>query len=196
MRIPIVPAAIPRTFNWIMSIAGRIVLLSGGWNFKGSIPHCTHFVAIIAPHSSNWDFFWCAAAKFALRMKVSWLGKHSIFIPPFSWFFRRMGGIPVVRSSCHGVVDASVYEFKRSTKLLLALSPEGTRKGPSVWKTGFYRIALGAGVPILPVGLDYGSREIIFFPIYHPCGNLDDDIKSLKSIFRHVKAKHARLEVD
>jgi 1-acyl-sn-glycerol-3-phosphate acyltransferase len=154
---------------------------------EGQFPEQTKFVIVVAPHSSNWDFVLGLAVKFALRMKVSWLGKHQLFKAPFGSLLRSLGGIPVNRSSPHGVVGDCVQAFAESSAMMLALAPEGTRKAGRVWRSGFYQIALGAGVPILPVGFDFGQHAIRFFPMFHPSGNFEADLATLLDQFRDVK---------
>jgi len=106
-----------------------------------------------------------------------------------------MGGVPINRSASHGVVGECVQVFHTSPALMLALSPEGTRKGVSQWKTGFYRIATQAGVPILPVELDYGEHVVRLRSLFHPSGNLEQDLPILQAQFRNVHGCRRRPKV-
>jgi 1-acyl-sn-glycerol-3-phosphate acyltransferase len=149
-------------------------------------------VAIVAPHTSNWDFPLGVAVIFAIDLRVSWLGKHSLFSPLFKGFFQWLGGIPVDRRASHGVVGACVKAFEIAPALLLALAPEGTRKGVSRWKSGFYSIAAGAGVPILPVAFDYRDHVVRLMPLYRPSGDLERDLPQIQTLFSHAQGLKER----
>lgn len=176
----------------IMKWLGLTYLRLAGWRAEGQFPAESKCVLIVAPHTSNWDFVLGVAFMFAVDLRVSFLGKHTIFKPPFDKFLTRIGGIPVDRRKSHGVVGQCVEAFQRESALLLALAPEGTRKGPSRWKTGFYQIALGAGVPIFPVAFDVEHHVIRLMPLFHPTGRIEEDLKELKALFAHVKGYRMR----
>ena len=180
------PEALRQSRGWLWRAIGQTYLRMSGWRIEGALPAEFKFVAIVAPHTSNWDFSLGVAVIFALELRVSWLGKHSIFKPPVKNFFHRLGGIPVDRRASHGVVGACVKAFESAPALLLALSPEGTRKGVSPWKTGFYAIAVGAGVPILPVAFDYRDHVIHLLPLFRPSGDLDRDLPLIQAQFSHA----------
>ena len=112
------------------------------WRVEGAIPDLPRFVIAVAPHTSNWDFVVGAAAMFALDLDLTFLGKHTLFRPPFERVLRWMGGIPVDRSSAHGVVAESVRAFGEADRRVLAIAPEGTRKAVRALRgTGFLHIA-------------------------------------------------------
>jgi 1-acyl-sn-glycerol-3-phosphate acyltransferase len=163
-----------------------------GWRIEGALPAESRFVAVVAPHTSNWDFSLGVAIVFALELRVSWLGKHSLFNTPLKGFFRWLGGIPVDRRASHGVVGACVKAFAAAPALLLALSPEGTRKGVSRWKSGFYSIAAGAGVPILPVAFDYREHVVHLLPLFQPTGDLDRDLPLIQAQFSQAHGLRER----
>lgn len=140
-------------------------------------------VLIVAPHSSNWDFIVGVAAKAALRLRVKYLGKDSLFRFPLGIVMRGLGGIPVNRSTASDVVMAVVAQFERRRGMLLAIAPEGTRKHVERWRTGFYHIARGAQVPILPVALDWGTRTIRIGALFSPTGELEMDLLTLRRRF-------------
>jgi len=171
-------------------LLGRALLRMLGWKVEGTIPQIDKLVLIVAPHTSSWDFFIGIAAMRALQLKVNWLGKESIFFWPVGYFFRRIGGIPVDRSSAHGVVDQVLALFKSRKKMILALSPEGTRKKVDRWKSGFYRIAVLAEVPILLVGFDYSKKTIHIGPILNPSGDLEKDLEQVRSYYAGITAKY------
>ena len=154
-----------------------------GWRFCGTLPDVPKAVIVVAHHTSNWDFVIGAVAMFALGVRVSWLGKHTIFRGPLGPVMRWLGGIPVHRSVQAGVVEQTVDAFRRADRLLLALSPEGTRRAVPRWRTGFYHMARRAGVPIVPIALDWGDKAIVLGPALHPSGNVDVDLRRLGSFF-------------
>jgi 1-acyl-sn-glycerol-3-phosphate acyltransferase len=189
---PLPPPAFHQSRGWLCRKAGRAYLRLAGWRIEGSFPLDSKVVVIVAPHTSNWDFVVGVAVAFSLELRASWLGKHSLFRTPFKGLFRRLGGIPVNRSASHGVVDACVGAFKAAPALMLALAPEGTRKGVSQWKTGFYRIACAAGVPILPVGFDFRDHVVRLMPLFHPTGDMEQDLPRIRALFSQVHGLRER----
>jgi 1-acyl-sn-glycerol-3-phosphate acyltransferase len=160
-----------------------------GWRIEGDIPDHPRMVAIVAPHTSNWDFPVGLLARYALRLDASWLGKHTLFRPPFGWIMRRWGGIAVDRSASHDVVAQTTRQFSSRPRVFLVIAPEGTRKQVSRWKTGFWHIARGAGVPILPIAFDWGSRVIRILPAFTPRENVDDDVMELQSKYAGIHGR-------
>jgi len=155
-----------------------------GWTFRGNIPNVAKAVIIVAPHTSNWDFVIGAAAMLALDLDLRFLGKHTLFEGPLAPIMRALGGIPVDRSQPgSGVVHRMVALFAAEERLILALAPEGTRGKVTRWRTGFHSIAAGAGVPIVPVALDYGRRTIFLGPPIDAGDDLEDDLASLRAFF-------------
>ena len=150
-----------------------------------SPPDIPSYVAIAAPHTSNWDFPIFMAAVGRLQLNVSFLGKHSLFEGTFGWFFYWLGGIPVNRESAAAstIVDQVVNAFSESERLILGIAPEGTRAQVNKWKTGFYRIALGAGVPIVPCYLDSVSKTIGFGDVFSPSGDMQADLLVLQAFY-------------
>ena len=158
---------------------GRLVLRLFGWRFSGAIPDVEKAVIIVGPHTSNVDFFVGVAAMFALGVRVVFLGKHTLFFWPLGMVMRWLGGVPVDRRAPSGVVDATVALFEARDRMILALAPEGTRSPVARWKTGFYHVARKAGVPIVPVALDYRNRTVRLGPRFEPTGDLEADMARL-----------------
>src|SRR3954466_11771357 len=158
--LPHVGAEVPRRGGPLGKAFGLLVLKALGWRIEGDVPNHPRMVAIVAPHTSNWDFPVGLGARYALRLDASWLGKHTLFRPPFGWIMRRWGGISIDRSSSHDVVGQIIGEFSSRPRVFLVITPEGTRKQVSRWKTGFWHIARGAGIPILPLAFDWGPKTI------------------------------------
>jgi 1-acyl-sn-glycerol-3-phosphate acyltransferase len=168
------------------------VLDALGWNVDGAIPNIPKLVIIAAPHTSNWDFIVGVAAKLALGLDVKWLGKDTLFRGPLGYVMRRLGGRPVDRNASHDVVKDVVGEFERSDRLVLALAPEGTRRRVERWRTGFYHIAHAAGVPIVPVALNFGERAIQIGAPFTTTGDVDADIRALQQRFAGVRGRRER----
>ncbi|MDF1505296.1 1-acyl-sn-glycerol-3-phosphate acyltransferase [Roseisolibacter sp. H3M3-2] len=138
-----------------------------GWRVESAPPDLPKMVIVVAPHTSNWDFPVGVAAMFALDLAPRWFGKHTLFRGPFGAWLRRIGGIPVRRhgggaSGGEGSVEQVVAAFRAADRLVLALSPEGTRGRVERWKSGYYVIAHAAGVPVVPAWLDWSRRAVGF----------------------------------
>lgn len=183
-RFPHLGDAVPRRGGRFSRGSARLTLRLLGWSFEGNLPDLPKAVIIIAPHTTNWDFVLGMVAMLALGLRVSWLGKHTVFRPPFRGLLRWLGGIAVDRTARAGVVEQMVAEFGSRDELFLGLAPEGTRRQVERWKTGFYHIALGAGVPIAPVTFDYPSRVITLGAPLTPTGNLTADMDRIQAFFR------------
>lgn len=183
-----------RFFSALLFHTGRLFLKACGWRVIGDFPKNEKLVAIAAPHTSNWDFPVFMAAVGYLRLHVSFLGKHTLFKGPLGWLFYWLGGIPVMREgkSASEVVDRAVEEFEKRDRLVLGLAPEGTRSKVTKWKTGFYRIAVQAGVPILPAYLDASVKEIGFGDLFYPTGNMEEDLKVLQDFYAHKVGINAK----
>lgn len=170
-------------------LARRLLGLAG-WRVEGEFPDSPKFVLVVAPHTSNWDFVIGILAMFAVGLRASWLGKHSVFRFPLTPVFRWLGGEPVDRSAPHGTVGTAIDHFRTRPQWVLALSPEGTRRRVDRWKTGFYRIAVGAGVPIVPVTMDYGTRVVGIGSAVVPGSNEAADLEELRARFRKEMARY------
>ena len=191
-RSPMVPPSIPTRGWWLGRLIGRLVLAVARWSFSGAVPDVSKGVIIVAPHTSNWDFVIGAAAMLALDLDLRFLGKHTLFEGPLAPLMRLLGGIPVDRSQPgSGVVEEMGDRMRSADRLLLALAPEGTRSSVKKWKTGFHRIALLGGVPIAPVTLDYGRREIRFGMPVMPSEDLESDVKELQRFFDRSQGRRA-----
>jgi 1-acyl-sn-glycerol-3-phosphate acyltransferase len=182
-------ARCPRRGNRFTRWLGRALLRLGGWRIEGRLPDEPRFVLIVAPHTSNWDFPLGLLVMFAVGIRLNWLGKHSIFRFPIAGMLRWLGGEPVDRSGPHGLVEAAVERFRARDQWVLGIAPEGTRKRVEQWKTGFYRIAVGAGVPVLPVAFDYSRRVVDLGTLFRPTGNQGADLRALRGRYRKEMAR-------
>jgi 1-acyl-sn-glycerol-3-phosphate acyltransferase len=161
---PQVPQNSRRGSGRLLRALGWWLLQRGGWRFEGQMPNLPKFVCIVAPHTSNWDFPIGLCAKWALGFDSHWWGKHTLFRPPVGWFMRANGGIPVERHAKNNVVDATIAAFNANARFALTLAPEGTRRKVREWRTGFWHVAKGAGVPICCVAFDWERRVVRLGP--------------------------------
>ena len=156
---------VPRRNNPITRMLGRLGLRLLGWRMQGEWPNEPKLIVALAPHSSNMDFILSVAVFWGLNLRTSFLAKKSLFWFPLGVIMRALGGIPVDRSSPHGMVDDLAGHFRSVSQLVIGITPEGTRGGVSTWKSGFARIAAAADVPVLPAIVNYEERMIYFQPL-------------------------------
>lgn len=159
-----------------------VILYISGWRTEGKIPSSIKkCVVIAAPHTTNWDFPIMLMTAFALKINVFWMGKHTIFRFPFGWLMKWLGGIPIDRRHRNDTVVTTIEIFRSTdSELRLAIAPEGTRTRGGTWKTGFYHIADGAGVPIVLATIDYHRKTCGIRGIFFPTGDAESDIKKIK----------------
>ena len=160
-----------------------------GWRVRGEFPALSKCVIAVAPHTSNWDFLIAKLAYSSIGRTANFLIKAEWFVFPFNLFFKRVGGIPVAREKNSSLTDTLASEFNRRDQMQLAITPEGTRKPVKEWKKGFYYIAYKAGVPILLVGLDYSTKEVLSLGLLHPSGDYEKDIEEIKSRYKGIQGK-------
>jgi 1-acyl-sn-glycerol-3-phosphate acyltransferase len=169
-------------------LANKLLKLFG-WSAEGSLADQPKCVIVVAPHTSNWDFPVLMLVAVALGLKVTWMGKHTLFRPPFGWIMRRLGGMPINRSARHNMVDQAVESFRVHDRLLLAIPPEGTRKRAPYWRSGFYHIALGAQVPIAFGFADYRRKVGGIGGVIMPSGDVDADMALIRDFYSEIVGK-------
>ena len=179
--------------NTLLRWGSTVFLRLMGWKVVGKLPpSAAKSVLIAAPHTSNWDLPYTLMVCFVLRLNVYWMGKSSIFKPPFRRVMMWLGGIPVDRAQSNNLVaDSSAAIMKATGPLQLIVPPEGTRSGTRFWKTGFYYIASGAGVPIMLAYLDYDKKVGGLGPVFQTTGDIDADMVAIKAFYAGVKGKNA-----
>lgn len=182
-------SALPAFGNAVSRTLGNASLGVLGWKIAGELPDEPKVVAIAYPHTSNWDFIIGLSVMLATGLKGSWIAKAEMFNSPLGGIWKKLGGIPIVRGKKLGAVDQQITAMKAADKMFLLLEPEGTRGAGEQWKTGFYHIATGAGVPIQPVTWDYSSKTISFLPLFHPTGDIDADVHSLMLMGKDCQGK-------
>lgn len=179
--VPVVPPAVPRVpRNRFTRALGRTILRAGGWRMVGELPNVPRVVLIGAPHSTNWDGIWGFAAKLAMGLDVRVLGKHQLFWWPLGVLLRQLGVIAVNRGAATGVVEQVAARMQVADAFWLGIAPEGTRRLVPQWKTGFWKIARAAGVPVLPVYFHYPDRVIGIGSLFQPSEDLHADLAALR----------------
>ncbi len=168
----------------------RLILSLTGWRMQGQLPLIPKFILVGAPHTSNWDLPFTLLMAFALRARIHWMGKTSIFRWPFKGFFKWLGGIPVERSQSDNLVEQSIQQIQQNDQLILTIAPAGTRQRVIRWKSGFYHIACGAGVPIVLGFLDYRRKVGGIGPIVYPTGNIAADMETIRTFYDGVTGKN------
>ena len=189
--VPSLPPSPPRRGNRFSRWLGRTALALAGWRIEGEIPDRSKLVAIVAPHTSNWDFVLGISAVFALGLSVRFLGKHTLFYPPLGWLMRWFGGTPVVREAPQGAVAQAVAMIEGEPAVFLGIAPAGTRTRDMPWRSGFYHIAHAARVPILPAAFDGGSRAIRLLPVFETSGDYEADLPRLMALYEGIRGVRA-----
>jgi 1-acyl-sn-glycerol-3-phosphate acyltransferase len=179
--------------NGLLRTASRLYLHLTGWVVEGSLPPgTTKCVLIAAPHTSNWDLPYTLMVAFCLRLNIYWMGKQVIFRFPFGPLMRWLGGIAVDRSRSTNLVSASAAALVAAEgRLQLVVPPEGTRGRTRHWKTGFYYIALEAGVPIVLAYMDYERKRSGLGPVFTPSGDVEADMVEIKRFYAGIKGRNA-----
>ncbi len=158
-----------------------------GWRFAGERPSFDKFVAIGAPHTSNWDFMLFLSVVSHFRIRARAIGKHSLVRWPFGGLMRRLGIIPVERDSGQGLVEQMVDEFAAAESMALTIAPEGTRRAAEYWRSGFYHIAVAARVPIVCAYIDAENKVAGIGPTVHPTGDIEADMEIISSFFTPIR---------
>jgi 1-acyl-sn-glycerol-3-phosphate acyltransferase len=165
--------------QWI----GTAFLRAAGWKTEGERPAVDRYVIIAAPHTSNWDMPFMLAMAFVYDIPVRWMGKHTLFKAPFASFFKRLGGIPIVRHRPGGVVGQMVEHFENNDSLALMVPAEGTRSHVDYWKSGFYHIARGADVPVILSYLDVSKKVGGVGPAIELTGDFGADMDKIREFY-------------
>jgi 1-acyl-sn-glycerol-3-phosphate acyltransferase len=176
----------------LSQLIARAILHLLSWRVDVVLPPSPKFIMVGAPHTSGWDLFFAVLLMHASGIKIHFVGKDSLFHGPFGVFMRWLGGIPVQRHAKGNFVQQLVDVFNRSTNLVIAISPEGTRGKIDYWRTGFYYIALGAGVPIALGFVDYENRVVGIGPSFYPTGDLAADFELVKKFYIGIQGRHPK----
>jgi 1-acyl-sn-glycerol-3-phosphate acyltransferase len=170
---------IARAFLWLL-----------GWKPEGRRPSARKYVLIGAPHTSNWDLPIMLALSWIFDVKVSWMGKHTLFAWPYGWLMRFLGGIPIRRDRSENRVQQMARVFEEAESLALVVPAEGTRRYVPHWKSGFYHIALAGKVPIVMGYLDFARKRGGFGPELVPTGDVTQDMGEIRSFYSDKAGKY------
>ena len=195
MSIPPLGPRNDRRGGFIWRLIGRLTLRLIGWRIAGGFPDREKFVVIGAPHSSNYDFIVAMATVLAIDLRIHILGKHTLFRGPLGPIMRWCDILPVDRRSAHGVVGECVAAINGAERMVIGVAPEGTRnpKPGAGWKTGFWHIARQAGVPIIPVALDYANRTMRIGEPVEPTDSMEADFALLSAFYAGVQGARRQL---
>lgn len=178
----------------LLKLIATALLRVIGWRVVGALPNECKYVLIGAPHTSNWDFPLMLLAVFKIGMDVHWLGKSSLFPPVVGSVMRWLGGIAVDRSKNNNLVAQLVELFRERDELVVLIPPEGTRAQVERWKSGFYHVAAGAGVPILLGFVDASRKQVGFGPLFYPTQDYESDLLKIQEFYRDKRGIRARIQ--
>lgn len=165
------------------------LLRLGGWTPVGEHPDIPKAVFIAAPHTSNWDGVWALIYRVAYRIDVKFFAKNSLFWFPLNVLLTALGGIPLDRSAPGSAVQKAVDAFRERDSFYFGMAPEGTRSLREHWKTGFYRIATQADVPVVLGFLDYGRKRIGLGPTLAMSGDAEADLENIRAFYADVEGR-------
>ncbi len=173
-----------------MKYIARFIFWIIGWKIDPNPPeNIKKCVIAVGPHTSNWDFILGRLAFFQYGVKGKFLIKKELFFFPLGIVLKSLGGIPVDRKRNSNMTEFAVSLFEQSESMYLVFTPEGTRKYNPNWKKGFYYIALKAKVPIYICYVDFATKTGGFHSVFHPNGNIDEDISEIKKILSQYKGR-------
>lgn len=174
----------------IAKLAAKYLQITG-WQVVGDVPDVKQLVMLAAPHTSNEDGWNAVMGILSVGIDFKLMGKKELFRLPLIGAFLKWGGmISIDRQKKGSTLQAAIEQFNQQEQLWLGLAPEGTRSYTEKWKTGFYHIAVGAGVPILPIAMDYNTKQMRFMPLFYPTGDYNTDLPKILENYRGVLGKH------
>jgi 1-acyl-sn-glycerol-3-phosphate acyltransferase len=179
----------PRRCNPLAQLLGGLVLSVFGWQKAGQVPSARNMVIIAAPHTSNWDFIFLLAAAYSFGISVNWLGKDSLFRSPLGPILRFLGGVPVDRSKRNNLVQSLSAQIEHGSGIALVIPPSGTRRKTEYWKSGFYRIAEAAQIPLVCGYLDYQKKEAGLGLAFLP-SDLSRDMNRIREFYEPIVGKY------
>jgi 1-acyl-sn-glycerol-3-phosphate acyltransferase len=174
---------------WLVGLA-HLILRVGGWRLYGQLPDVPKMVLAAAFHTTNWDGFWMLVTAFAFGLRPMWMVKIEWVRGPLGWLVKLFGGLGIDRSHSRDSVQQAVDLIHERERIVLVISPEGTRRHTDHWKTGLYWIAYNANVPIVCGFLDYKHKRLGIGPVLIPSGDIDADMETLWAFYRNTNARH------
>lgn len=181
---PTVPPRVAQRHSRFLRWLGRVGLGLCGWRVTGNLPDTEKILVIGAPHTSNWDWVVALFTMFALDIRMTVLIKDTAFWWPAGWFLRVTGAMPVNRRNPAGIAAEVARNVRAAERIIVVITPEGTRSRVEKWKTGFLRIAEAAELPVVQVSFDYPSRTLHLGPIAQLTGDTETDIARIRDYYR------------
>jgi len=160
-----------------------------GWKFETDKPAEKKYVCLAFPHTSNWDGLLLVALLQTIGLEMSWMIKSEWTRGPMGAILRPLGAVGIDRSGAHNVVQQMIDAFAKSDSLVVGIPPEGTRRRADYWKSGFYHIALGAKVPVVPGYLDYRRKRAGLGPAIHLSGDVRADMDKIRAFYAEIGAQ-------
>jgi len=179
--------------TFFLHYLARFILFVLGWKIEGGPPKSDKCVLIAAPHTSNWDYFFTLLMAFSLKMKIVAMGKKELCEGRLGKIIMWLGIVAIDRSKSNNTVGCAVNVFNEREKMIMVIPPSGTRGRVKKWKSGFYYIALGAGVPISLGYLDYSRKIGGTGELFIPTGNYEADMFEIKSHYKNYQGKYPDL---
>lgn len=180
----------PPDFSAFWSGVARFLFSLFGWAPEGAAPNLPRFVVVAAPHTSNWDGLIVVVMSIILRVRLLWMGKHTLFKPPVGWLMRLSGGVPINRTTTKNAVEQVAQTIRERERMVLVIAPEGTRKKVTYWRTGFYYIALAAEVPLVLGFIDYKRKRAGLGPVIYPSGDIEADMEKIRAFYGTIVGRH------
>ncbi|MGS0707495.1 1-acyl-sn-glycerol-3-phosphate acyltransferase [Acinetobacter sp. ANC 3781] len=178
-HFPTLPDQVPARGSRLSRTIFKKIFLAQGWHFEGKFPNLPKAVAIISPHTSNIDAWHGFTALLGLGIKITIFGKHTLFNTPLKPLLEWIGVIPVNRSIQQGTTQQIINFIDTQEQIWVGMAPEGTRKQAESFRSGFYRIALGANIPIVMFSFDYNRKTIYCLGVFQPTGNYEQDLERI-----------------
>ncbi len=179
---------VPR--HGIRYYVGAFFLKLVGWKTGGKLPDFPKYVLISEPHTSNWDLPIMLLLAMKIGFKLNWVAKDTLFKGLHGRYLKWLGGIPVNRRTHNNFVDQTIEAINNHDEIIIVVSPAGTRSYTEFWRSGFYHIARGAGVPIVMGFLDYPNKTGGVGPTLIPSGDMEKDFEKLRAFYATVKGKY------
>ncbi len=188
--VPPTPPSAPQLRSRFWPWFSRGVLRLCGWRLAGQLPDVPKLILIGAPHSSYWDGLWGLLMKIGAGIEVNIMIKREVLDGPLGIVLRPIGMIPINRKAALNVVGQMVERFRQRDRMWLGITPEGTRKQVTHWKSGFLRIAHEADVPIQTIFIDYPTKTFTLGPVVRATGDHDADMEKIRALFAPYRGKH------
>ena len=182
-HFPTLPDQVPARGSSLSRKIFKKLFLAQGWSFEGEFPNLPKAVAIISPHTSNIDAWHGFTALLGLGIKITIFGKHTLFKTPLKPLLEWIGVIPVNRSIQQGTTQQIIDFIDTQNQIWVGMAPEGTRKQAASFRSGFYRIAVGANLPIVMFAFDYAHKTIYCLGVFQPTGNYDQDLEQILNLY-------------